>query len=100
MTQIDARLSASESDVIDSQAVLRNLSEGGAFVETVAPTVVGSVVQLRFRLPGETQEIACTATVRHTRGGRGIGVEFRYLDPGDRYRIQQFVQSAFQLVAD
>jgi uncharacterized protein (TIGR02266 family) len=71
---------------------LRNVSEGGAFIETTEDFSVGSVVSLRFALPGSRNPISCAATVRNMRnGGAGLGVQFLDISEDDRRLIGAFV---------
>ncbi len=55
-------------------ATIRNMSVNGAFIETRALVKVGSILHLRFTLGG--REVTCSAIVRHSTIGRGLGVEF------------------------
>ncbi len=58
-----------------------NISLGGLFVETSQSFANGDVLSLRFRL-GDVQElISCTAIVRNSRPGIGMGVQFLDLSP-------------------
>ena len=68
---------------------LADLSVGGAFIQG-AGTTTGSILSLRFKLPGSDGFLACTAMVRHTRSG-GLGVEFLDLSPDDLGRLAAFV---------
>jgi len=68
---------------------LADLSLGGAFIHG-AGTTTGSMLSLRFKLPGSDDFISCTAIARHTRGG-GLGVEFLDLSPDNRTRLARFV---------
>ena len=68
---------------------LADLSVGGAFIQG-AGTTTGSILNLRFRLPGSDDFITCTAMARHTRGG-GLGVEFLDLSPENLGRLAAFV---------
>ncbi len=56
------------------EAFLGNLSAGGAFVRTSAPSAPGTSVDLRMRLPGGG-ELATPATVVHS-SPSGMGVSF------------------------
>jgi c-di-GMP-binding flagellar brake protein YcgR len=70
---------------------LGDLSVGGAFIETSQRYPVGSILNLRFKLPRALEFITCTIIVRHTRGGNGLGVEFLDLSPEDRHQINTFI---------
>ena len=68
---------------------LSNLSVAGAFIQS-AGTTTGSILNLRFRLPGSDDFITTTAIARHTRDG-GLGVEFLDLSPDNLERLAAFV---------
>ena len=68
---------------------LADLSVGGAFIHG-AGTTTGSILSLRFRLPGGDDFISCTAIARNTHGG-GLGVEFLDLSPDNLKRLATFV---------
>ena len=75
-----------------TQRLLRDLSEGGAYIETAEQFSVGSVLSLRFMLPGAATMISCAVFVRNVRdGGRGLGVEFLDLSQDDRQLVGAFV---------
>lgn len=76
---------------LTTRATIRNLSEGGAFIETVLPAVMGAQLEIRFQLPDDETEFVCTAIVRHTGTGRGIGVEFQDVGPERRQRLSRFI---------
>lgn len=76
-----------------TQRMLRDLSEGGAYIETTEEFPVGSVLSLRFMLPGAETMISCAAFVRNVRDGdKGLGVEFLDLSHDDRQLVGAFVQ--------
>ncbi len=74
-----------------SPETLRDLSEGGAFIETSQRFPVGSILNLRLKLPGSSYLISCSVCVRNLRGGRGLGVEFLDISSEDRQRVRLFV---------
>ena len=63
------------------------LGVGGAFLEVNDSSIVGSVVELRFMLPGTENEITCGGVVRDRVPGRGMGIEFTRLASSDRELI-------------
>lgn len=77
--------------VTRSTAVLRDLSEGGAFVETSQRFGVGEILSIRFRLPNPPVFVDGTVTVKHERQEAGIGVKFVDLSDDNRRRIREFV---------
>jgi len=55
---------------------LRDLSVGGAYIESRQIHPVGSVVNVRFRLAIASNLISCSAIVRSATIGEGFGVQF------------------------
>ena len=53
-----------------------NLSTSGAFLHLHDGYSLGSLLSLKFRIPGEEQFITCSAIVRTSPPGQGVGVEF------------------------
>ena len=76
-----------------SRGTLRDLSEGGAFIETSEGFQIGSVLQVRFRVPGARELVSCAVAVRHRRGGDGVGVQFLDLTTDSRQVVSDFVSS-------
>ncbi len=69
-----------------------DLSEGGAFIETAERFLVGSILSLRFMLPGTCDVISCAVFVRNLRsGGAGLGVQFLDISQDDRRLVGAFV---------
>ena len=69
-----------------------DLSEGGAFIGTAERFPIGSVLSLRFMLPGARHLISCAASVRNLRnGGAGLGVKFLDMCQDDRRLVGGFV---------
>lgn len=62
---------------------VRDISPIGAFLEHANPMPAGQAVQLRIWL-GKVKPVVVNATVRWTKPGRGMGVEF--VDMGERDR--------------
>lgn len=82
------------------QAFSREISAYGVFLKTDRQVPEGAVLELRFHLPGEAQEIRCRGVVRKRHGleaplasGPGLGVEFEDVEPGDQLRFQRFVDN-------
>ena len=74
-----------------------DLSEGGAFIGTAECFPIGSVLSLRFKLPGARHLISCAASVRHLRnGGAGLGVQFLDMCQEDRRLVGGFVSDGSQ----
>ena len=70
---------------------LKDLSEGGAFVETTQLFPVGTILNFRFKLPTVTQPISCSVSVRNHRNGTGLGVQFLDISSDDRLRLHSFL---------
>ena len=67
------------------------MSEGGAFIETAEGFPIGSVLSLRFMLPGARDLISCAVSVRNVRNdSAGLGVQFLDLSPDDRRLVCAF----------
>lgn len=73
---------------------LSDLSVGGAFVQTHQVFPVGSVINLRFKMPTITNMITCTTVVRNMEVGNGLGVEFLDLSRENRLHVEQFVEKS------
>lgn len=67
---------------------LRDLSVGGAFVQSRQVYPIGSIVNLRFKIPGASNLASCTAIVRNMQFGDGFGVQFLDLS-GDNFTVLQ-----------
>ena len=78
-----------------------NVSRGGIFVATHFVRPIGSLLELRFTLPGEDSPIDAIAQVRwiaeprdaREDGVRGLGLEFVAITAVDVARIQDFIDS-------
>jgi hypothetical protein len=70
-----------------------NLSVGGAYFTQTIPLPVGTVVSLRFSLPGEPEEIACQGEIVNVKD-RGMGVQFREIAVSDQQRIEALIDKA------
>ena len=75
---------------------LRELSEGGAFLETSQRFSVGTILHLRFKLPGSSRLISCTVCVRNLRDGSGLGVQFLDISPDDKNLVSCFIENQVQ----
>lgn len=79
---------------------MANLSVGGAFFAHTVPHEVGTIVQLRFELPGDPEPLACKGEIvsaRDEAGEPGMGVRFLELRPADRLRLEQLVEKLEKL---
>ncbi len=73
-----------------------NLSPGGVFLGNTVPHPVGTVVNLSFTLPGDSQRLQVRGEiVNASDGGQlGMGVKFLDLDPATQQRIANFIERA------
>ena len=70
-----------------------NLGEGGVYFDHAVPYPLGTVVTLRFSLPGEAQPLVARGeVVSATRGAVGMGLRFVDFDGDDEQRLQSFVE--------
>ncbi|MBI3186189.1 MAG: PilZ domain-containing protein [Myxococcales bacterium] len=68
-----------------------NLSVGGAYFAQTIPLPLGTVVDLRFTLPGEEHQIGCKGEIV-TAQGLGMGVHFLSIQESDRARIETLIE--------
>ncbi|MBK8256496.1 MAG: PilZ domain-containing protein [Polyangiaceae bacterium] len=73
-------------------ASCRDISLGGAFLETAEPAPYGSTVKVFLMLPGLREEAALAATVRWVKKGEGMGVQFGVMGARETHAIIQFIQ--------
>ena len=89
---IRAAMTAAASDFIPAK--LKILGGGGAFLETSTSIATGERVTLHFELPLEPPaDILCDAEVRYVIEGKGIGLQFMDLDPGQTASLTSFVRN-------
>ncbi|TDI25621.1 MAG: PilZ domain-containing protein [Acidobacteria bacterium] len=68
-----------------------NLSATGACLHIRGLYPVGSVMNVKFRLPDDPESIMSTVVVRNSLAGQGVGVEFLDLSSRTKDRIRFFV---------
>ncbi len=73
-----------------------NLSVGGIFLENTIPHPKGTVVNLQFTLPGDTQPIKVRGEIVNAAASDELGMGIKFLDvsPDDQRRISDFVSRA------
>lgn len=69
-----------------------DISEQGMFIATPDVFMIGSVLDLKFRLFNDDQPITVKAEVRYVQEGVGMGVHFTDLKTEDRERIKKFIK--------
>jgi tetratricopeptide (TPR) repeat protein len=63
---------------------------GGLFLYTGNPPDKGTMIELIFDV--STGDVRARAVVRHTRPGKGMGVQFVQMRPEDRARLNEFLK--------
>jgi hypothetical protein len=73
-------------------ALCRDISIGGAFIETDEPAPYGAEVVIYLRLPGLKAEVALASIVRWTKKGAGMGVQFSVMGARETHGLVQLIQ--------
>lgn len=76
-----------------------NLSVGGVYLDRTVPHPEGTLVNLRFELPGDERPIECQGRIVFPRGAEddfGMGLEFVGLKPADEKRIALHLRAEFE----
>lgn len=74
------------------EARTSDLSEGGCFVDTIAPAAVGEEITFRLRLPaGGWLELRGVVTYHYPNAG--FGVRFESVSPEERKRLEWLVKA-------
>ena len=71
-----------------------NISEGGVYFDKVIPHALGSMVTLKFALPGEHEMVVARGEVVSEVGapsGLGMRVKFITIEGDGRQRLREFV---------
>lgn len=80
-----------------------NVSLGGVYFEQTIPHVPGTVVRLRFALPGDTPRMieaqAAIVNTPSSKDGLGMGLKFLSMSDGDRLALQAFLDERGDLAA-
>ena len=76
-------------------ALTLNVSRGGVAVRTTSLLEVGTIIKVRFRLPGSQGEVAAEARVSWVDRRVGMGLQFTQIEADAQTVIDQFVQSHF-----
>lgn len=75
------------------EAVCRDISLGGMFVETTMPAPFGAPVIVYLMLPGLKQEATIRSTVRWTQPD-GMGVQFGVMGARETHALTELIGSA------
>lgn len=76
-------------------AVTLNISRGGLAIRTTSPLDAGTLVKVRFRLPGAAREIDADAQVKWAERRVGMGLQFTRIELADQSAIDEFVRAHF-----
>lgn len=76
-------------------AVTLNIVRDGLAIRITSPLDVGTLVKVRFRLPGAVREVEAEAQVRWAERRVGMGLQFTRIDPADQTAIDEFVRTHF-----
>ncbi len=71
-----------------------NISVGGIFLQRTIPHTRGTVINLRFTLPGDASPVKVRGEIVNVgdhADDLGMGVKFLDLDDDDRKRIESFI---------
>ncbi len=67
-----------------------DLNKGGCYLDMMSPLPIGSNVRVRIRSDGA--ELTCTAVVRDSQPGMGMGVAFTDLDEERKNLIESWIK--------
>lgn len=73
-----------------------NVSEGGVYFDKAIPHELGTVVTLKFALPGDKEMVVARGRVVSAAGGKsglGMGVKFIHVEGDGQQRIRQAIRS-------
>ncbi|MBI3050290.1 MAG: PilZ domain-containing protein [Acidobacteria bacterium] len=76
-------------------AVTLNVGRGGLAIRTTSPLDPGTLVKVRFRLPGTTKDIDAEARVAWAERRVGMGLHFNRIEAADEAAIDEFVRAHF-----
>jgi uncharacterized protein (TIGR02266 family) len=78
-----------------ASALTLNVSKGGLGIRTMTPLERGTLVHVRFRLPGRSRDIEGDARVQWRDRNVGMGLQFERLSEADQAAIDAFVDAHF-----
>lgn len=76
-------------------AIGMDLSGGGMAIRTNHPPVRGTVVKVKFALPGSRRELEIEGVVTWSVGKAGVGLQFTKVKAADQNAINSFVEQHF-----
>lgn len=78
-----------------ASGVTLNVGKGGVGIRTMTPLEPGTLVRVRFRLPGASRDIEADARVRWADRNVGMGLQFEHLEARDQAALDEFVDGHF-----
>lgn len=76
-------------------ALTLNISHGGLAIRTTNPLEIGTIVKVRFRLPGTAKEVDAQGRVAWSDRRFGMGLQFTKVETVDQAAIDDFVRRHF-----
>lgn len=76
-------------------ALTLNISHGGIAIRTTNPLESGTILKVRFRLPGTAKDVDAEGRVTWTDRRVGMGLQFTTIDATDHEAIDDFVRKHF-----
>jgi hypothetical protein len=79
-------------ELLDFRPRVRDISQGGLFIEDPRPLPAGRMLRLLLRLKPNCPAITVWGMIRRVEEGKGMGVEFVQITPADRAVLRDFLQ--------
>jgi len=76
-------------------ALTLNLGRGGIAIRTTSPLDAGSLVRVRFRLPGAKTDVSAEGRVAWSDRRVGMGIQFETVEPAHQAIVDGFVDAHF-----
>ena len=92
------RLCVYQSCPCPPKARLSDLSQTGAFVDSMVTFELGAVVNLKFTVP--SLQVSVVADVVNVMPNMGMGLRFRNLTPAQEVAIQEVIRSTASISAE
>ena len=88
------RVPASDAvvELLDFRPRVRDLSEGGAFIEDPRPLPRGRMLHLLLRLDEHSRAITLWGMVRRVEEGKGMAIEFLEMNAADKASLRNFLR--------
>jgi uncharacterized protein (TIGR02266 family) len=74
-------------------ALTLNVGKGGLAIRTMSPLPQGTEVQVKFRLPGTTDDVDASGRIAWSNRQVGMGIQFERLSAEAQSRLDAFVDS-------